>query len=202
MKTLKILKGFHRPFSLLPACFTNFKLNRKTNHIWSREYIFDESCEYLLDNGDQYDWNKLYGWTFGGIIRRNEQGKKRFTLSIHNDSLRIVWRNNPFTKLIELACYYYIDGKRYYFQLATCKIGEKIKTSIEVLDNKTRITITTDKTYMKLMDFNESVKRKPLFGCGLYFGGNRTAPHNITVRYNDIDYQPTYLTSDETHIIK
>ena len=188
MKTLNILKGFHRPFSLLPACFSNIKLNRRINHIWSREYIFDESCEYLLDNGDQYDWNKLYGWTFGA-------------LGIHNDSIRIVWRYNPITKLIELASYYYIDGKRLYFQLATCKIGEKIKTSIEVLDNKTRITITTDKTYIKLMDFNESVKRKPLFGCGLYFGGNRTAPHNITVRYNNIDFQPTYLTSNEIYVM-
>jgi hypothetical protein len=66
------------------------------------------------------------------------------------------------------------------------KIGEKVRTSIEVLDNIARVTIESDITCRYDFEFSDWEK-KPLFGCWFYFGGNRKAPHDITIRYNETD---------------
>lgn len=150
----------------------NMRFDRNGSQIIGYELLFDESCEYLLDCGDQTDWNKLYGWGFG--------------LNHHENSVRLVWRYNTIEQVVEVAPYLYIDGKRTMptkEQIVKVKIGEKIKTSIEVLDNIARVVIESDKCYPFEFTFDISVSNKPLFGCWFYFGGNRKAPNDITIRY-------------------
>lgn len=173
MNKVKIKENRHRPLSIIPPFMRNIRFDRKGSQIIGYELLFDESCEYLLDNGDQYDWNKLYGWGFG--------------LNHHEDSVRLVWRYNLIEKVIEVAPYLYIEGKKTMptkEQIIKVKIGEKIKTSIEVLDNIARVIIETDKCYPFEFIFDISVSNKPLLGCWFYFGGNRKATHDITIRYN------------------
>lgn len=176
MKKVTIKKGWHRPFSLIPPFFRGLRFNRDKNQIIGKELLFDESCEYMLGSDDQYDWNKLYGWSFG-------------VDGIHKNSIRFVWRYYPDKKYVEVAPYTYIDGKRILptkEQIVKVKIGEKISTSIEVVDNHARLSITTDKC--RFYDFHfTDCHYKVLFGAWFYFGGNRKAPHDITIRYKNID---------------
>lgn len=175
MKKIKIKSNRHRPFSLIPAFMRNVRINRRESQIIGYEFVFDESCEYLLDNGDQWDWNKLYGWSLG--------------FNHHKNSVRLVWRYNPIEQVIEVAPYCYIDGKCELptkSQIIEIKIGEKVRTSIEVLDNIVRVVIESDITCRYGFRFSDC-GRKPLFGCWFYFGGNRKAPHDITIRYNETD---------------
>lgn len=172
MKKITIKEKRHRPLSIIPPFVRNMRFDRSGSQIIGYELLFDESCEYLLNNGDQQDWNKLYGWGLG--------------LNHQENSIRLVWRYNAIEKVIEVAPYLYIDGKRTMptkEQIVKVKIGEKIKTSIEVLDNVARVVIESDKCHISEFKFDEDASNKPLFGCWYYFGGNRKAPHDITIRY-------------------
>ena len=181
MRKQTIFNGFHRPLSIIPACFKQMKLDRSKPHVWTKDVLFDESCEYLLDNGDQWDWNKLYGWCFG-------------VFGIHENSVRVAWRYNPMIKKIELALYYYKNGKMIVRPMTDVKIGEVVRTSINVYTDKVRVCIESGKCYVQTIDFEDTLLYNiPLFGCGLYFGGNRTAPHRIDVSTADIPNQPSYI---------
>lgn len=176
MKKVTIKAKRHRPCSLIPPFLRGFRFDRDKNQIIGRELLFDESCEYMLGSEDQYDWNKLYGWSFG-------------IDGIHENSIRLVWRYNLQEKCVEVAPYAYIDGKRLLptkDQIVKVKIGEKISTSIEVLDNHAKVMITTDKARFYNYTYNDC-HYKVLFGCWFYFGGDSTPLHDITIRYTNID---------------
>jgi hypothetical protein len=176
MKKTTIKSNRHRPLSLIPAFMRNVRLDRRESQIIGYELLFDESCEYLLNgNRDQWDWNKLYGWSLG--------------FNHHKNSVRLVWRYNPIERVVEVAPYCYINGKRVLpdkSHIEQIRIGEKIKTSIEILCDTARVTIESDITCRYDFEFSDCEK-KPLLGCWFYFGGNRKAPHDITIRYNETD---------------
>lgn len=58
MKKITIKENRHRPFSLIPAFIRNMRFDRSGSQIIGYELLFDESCEYLLDCGDQNDWRE------------------------------------------------------------------------------------------------------------------------------------------------
>lgn len=172
MKKIIIKEGHHRPLSIIPPFVRNMRFDRNKNQIIGYELLFDGSCGYLLNNGDQNDWNKIYGWGFG--------------LNHHKNSTRLVWRYNPIEQVIEVAPYCYIDGKCVLptkSQIIQIKIGEKIRTSIEILGNTARVIIESDITTCQYDIKFSDCKKKPLFGCWFYFGGNKKAPHDIVIRY-------------------
>ena len=179
MKRKIILKGFHRPLSIIPP-FMRSVVKPGKNKIDMRTYIFTDSCRYRLDGGDQFDWNKLYGYCYGMD-------------GIHKNSGRIVWRYNPNTDKIELAAYCYDNDIRVYQLLGEVNIDEQILVSVEVMDNIIKMSLVgvynndkldTTKGNTFKMEFNESLKDKFKFSCDLYFGGNRVAPHQINVLYD------------------
>lgn len=166
MKNKIILKNFHRPLQLLPPCLS-FISRRKKFGI-SRIFSFTDSCRYTLDNGDQGDWNKLFGFCYGWK-------------GIHQNSARIVWRYLPASDMIELATYFYIKGTRTYKIIAKAIIGKNYY-----------MTINRDGDYVTVYFESKEVDRvkfdstQTAFGCGLYFGGNRRAPHKITIQIEEL----------------
>ena len=162
MKTQTIYKGFHRPFQLIPAYFRFFS-RQKWFRIY-REVIFTNTCKYILDNGDQEDWNKLFGFCFG-------------IFGIHTNSARFAWRYSPDTGMIEIAVYCYQDGIRTYTTVSKIKIGEPVW--LEIKRNYSTISFLVD---LNCIHHITLASNKPAFGCGLYFGGNRRATQNITIK--------------------
>lgn len=172
MQKVTIHKGFHRPLTLIPAGLHYIsRINRTKKQAIIVIVVFTDSCRYYLNNADQQDWNKLIGICFG--IR-----------GIDEDSARFAWRYNPGTDRIEIATYYYIKGQREWEKVATVQIGETVKFEIEREGNQVWFYMNDE-----FMDYNNSFdisKCRFTFGCGLYFGGNKKAPQNITLKIEKV----------------
>ncbi|MBR6774572.1 MAG: hypothetical protein IKM23_02510 [Bacteroidales bacterium] len=173
MKKQTIRKGFHRPFQLIPPCLKFFSV-RKDFYI-RRTFFFTKSCRYMLDGGDQMDWNKLFGFCYG-------------VKGIHVNSVRFAWRYSASRDMIEIATYCYKNSKRIYKIVGTVCIGKPVTLSIR------RCVDIEDDVIFFLCGFNV-VDRiiiesdKFVFGCGLYFGGNRRAPQDIIIYSKSEKYE-------------
>lgn len=165
MKKQIILKGFHRPLQLIPACFKNIK----SGLIFSltKEIEFTDSCRYNLHSNDQYDWNKLFG-VCAGIF------------GIHTNSGRFAWRYN--NGMIEIAIYTYINGERDASRIKAVPINKRIKFSIHRHFSYLSYYIND-----QLVGESWIGSDNTLWGCGLYFGGNRRAPQTIIVKQENLD---------------
>lgn len=170
--TKTIMKGMHRPISIIPAFLRNMRICRSKSHIINYDFLINDTYEYLIGGEDQMDWNKMYGWSFG--------------MNHHKNSIRIVWRYNPKDNVVEFAPYAYIGGKRILpsdKQIVRGFIGDTISTYIEVLDDTAKVTICNgDVKYTTNFIFH-GCEKKTLLGLWMYFGGNRTAPHDIKIQY-------------------
>ena len=163
-----IYKYCHRPFP--------FKIMgiKKSEVKISREFKFLDSCRYTLDNGDQYDWNKLYGVTYG-------------MFNIHKWSTRFAWRYNVATEKIEIGAYWYKNGEREYYYMCSIDLNEKymFKMEIDSDNGYVRFSVLED-GYIKLSEFNlyidPMILNKKKYQSGIYFGGNRRAPHKMEIR--------------------
>ena len=171
-KIFKIFKGYHYPF---PLDFGGLKsivgiFRPKDCYSFSGVYKFDKSCEYSLDGGDQSDVNKLVGISFGFH---------------HKNSVRVGWRYKD--GVIEICYYAYQNSKR----LPTIVIGTVDLDSLFTLDinigrrsKNVEILLRAQnrepviKTFVYELPSNKTYLS---YGLGIYFGGNRTAPHTMTI---------------------
>lgn len=138
------------------------------------DVLFYPSAAYNLGDEDQYDWNKL-----GGLVLGVD--------GIHKNSFRFGWRYNATTHMIEIAEYEYIDGSRIMCHVGDVAIGERVSLGIELTAKCGEISVN----YLRnggiicVCPFTrlESLRHRKVlaFFSGLYFGGNKTAPHRIVV---------------------
>lgn len=149
------LKNWHYFLPSIPTLYWKKK-------IYKWQAVFDTNCIYDLQNQDQLDWNKLVGVS------------KYFNPRL--DSIRFVWRYNLETELIEIALY---SEKNYAFEyklLNTVKPTEKLKLSMCFEGYKVTVQVN-DVMYTTsyILDKNLMIR------CNPYFGGNRVAPHCMTL---------------------
>lgn len=180
----KIFKGCHYGFPFpFPKCLNRFVQEIQTSEnpkqIYFDEHIveFDDSIIYELPGDDQMDVNKLFGFSYGWH---------------HTNSDRIGFRYIP-DKGVEIVLYSYCNGKRESTKhIAYIKTGEKysISLSVDLEDNVRRvIPIVHNRGSNDEFEFNtfyindggKSLKTKIRYTLGIYFGGNRRAPHTITI---------------------
>lgn len=165
----KIKKGEHysKPFL--------FKLNF-FNKEFNWEIKFSKSCYYNRCDVDKTGLNKLRGITFGthneGIL-----GKYKLTKKLVN-SVLLAWQ--PTFKddnLIKLYVYYDVDGTEYKDYLCNMEVEKFFKVNFKVEKNGVNIKID-DNTIKKV-----PVKTWLKIGYHLkpYFGGQSTAPENMTI---------------------
>ena len=180
----KIFKGCHYGFPFpFPKCLKKFETTKSKitgKPIYYDEHIikFDDTIIYGLPDEDQMDVNKLFGFSYGFH---------------HTNSDRIGFRYVP-GKGVEIVLYSYCNGKRESTKhIAYVEIGKRYNVSFSVeLYNKERCIIpcvmdadnynATPEIYsFYIYDNGESAKTKLRYSLGLYFGGNRRAPHIITI---------------------
>lgn len=159
MRNYLIKKGKHR------ACPITLGLYYNKKSI-SRKVIFDKSCAYLLEGEDQEDINKLFGIGYFP--------------SHHQESARFGWRYNPTTDKIELLAYCYRNKERIIQSLAELSFGQEYNLKLEVNEGTYSFFIEEGLTGLVPKNHN----KKLAFPLGPYFGGNQTAPHNITIKIN------------------
>jgi transposase-like protein len=165
MKTYIIKKGKHSASGL------NFGLTFR-DKIKFRA-CFTESCLYDLHSNDNYDINKLFGFS---------------TTSFHHiQSARVGWRCID-KKHIELLTYSYNDSKRAIDEADVLgKVLPNQWFTCEIIDKEDfyeyRFFLENNKDMTVNIAHDKKQKDWFLFHYLLfpYFGGNKTAPHDMKI---------------------
>lgn len=136
-----------------------------------KQFMFTDSSMYNFNDNDQLDINKLFGFSIGHH---------------HDNSFRFGWRPNRDLTKMEIVTYEYCDGIRipekkilevelnkwYSYELKYCSVIKYMQYNI-IDSNGIKVTS------MHPIELKDEEKRG--YTLGLYFGGNRKAPHNIVI---------------------
>lgn len=129
---------------------------------------FTDSCRYDLGNDDQFDTNKLIGI---GYLPGH-----------HKDSARFGWRYNTVQGQIEIMAYCYVRGQRVIESICFIEIGKEYHITLDVLANNYCFRVYNSAGKQHGMRMIERYHNKHFkYRLGAFFGGNRPAPHKITI---------------------
>lgn len=167
MKRIKIKKGKHYP-GLLPFSFPwPVWMRKDKTKTLTAEFMFTDTCLYDLQDEDQWDINKLFGFSIG---HHHKHGSFRFG-----------WRPILEGNLIEILGYEYHNGVRQK-PIPICKLPLNQW-------NKFKISYSNDRC-RTIYEVNNITVVNPVFlerdrglgyRLGVYFGGNETSPHDIII---------------------
>jgi hypothetical protein len=153
--TYSIAKGAHFSNRSSITAFTGTEL--------SFDVQFDSTCIYLSTNpSNQYDINKLYGFTEGA--------------NNHVNSARIGWSWND--GALRLYAYAYANGIRRTTEITSIAIGRPVHARIGITDQEYIFSVAG-----KTVSLPRAVSNKEIAGYWQYpyFGGDEVAPHTIYV---------------------
>jgi hypothetical protein len=159
---LTIKQGKHRAFRL-PKLWIGTKEIR-------RSVVFLPSCKYDLKDADQADTNKLFGIGY--------------LWSHHKDSARFGWRYDNAQNRIVVSAYCYVNGKRIIKDITTCRLNTRYLFTLEIYPDCYEFVVKPEleDMYLPICERIDKDQSKMIgYGLGFYFGGNRTAPHDITI---------------------
>lgn len=167
--TFKICKGKHRAKPLYWLHWFPLLFNQK---VIRRRVMFYFSAKYNLESEDQADHNKLFGVAFGGV---------------HKNSARFGWRWDIDKIRFVLSAYCYVNGERIMFDLCTAVAMHWYDCSLEITDDLYKFHVFNEKKEVIGIDFiRKGHKKKVGFLLGLFFGGNRAAPSDMTIQIKKI----------------
>lgn len=130
---------------------------------------FDSSAIYSSKEAvNQYDINKLYG--FSDNNAHHHQYSARFGWS---------WTQNK----LHLYAYVYNEGAVVKEDLDIVPIGSEISCSIRVQNEKYIFTVNNKSIAVSRKSTTEKAKGYLLYP---YFGGDETAPHNVTIQIKNL----------------
>jgi hypothetical protein len=157
--TIVIKKGNHSTFRMPELLFMSKEK--------SLDYyvIFDQSCAYDIGE-DQDDVNKLFGIGYFPFHRWN--------------SVRFGWRYSKDVDKIEILSYVYVNKVRYFEHICYVDFFNSYKFSISHISDLKVIFAVSEMNDGKVYR-SEFLSKFRSFGylLGPYFGGNKTAPHDI-----------------------
>lgn len=170
MKTLIVPKWLH-------ICINQLPLPVSTNSL-KKDIIFTEDSIYELDEVNQWDWNKLMGFSIGLFPRKWKR-------PMWYNSVRLGWRwlNNsiqicPYTYSKSVRDFNYEPLNLELNKKYTIKINQDHKKSIfsiEVLNENTLIGLWS-------VDLKTTIDDKYGWSACLFFGGNKRAPKCIKIK--------------------
>lgn len=126
-------------------------------------FRFDSSAFYDIGS-EQSDINKLFGFAEGAAQ------------NIHNYSARFGWRY--FNERIEILAYSYVNGERMSSLLGTAEIGVDYIGSITSYSDAYEFSYRGNSVEFEKNPHYYSTRKYLSYP---YFGGNITAPHDVTV---------------------
>lgn len=125
-------------------------------------------CVYELDQGDQYDWNKLTGISFN-------------PLNPSQNAIMVGWRWNPIFKKVQVCAYFNVNGTIVSPELGMSPILNVNPTDLVYFEiNYDKVTIWCGNEKIEV-DVPKGMSKRYLtsFRIQPYFGGNRTASEDI-----------------------
>ena len=126
---------------------------------------FDETARYNLNNTNQQDINKLFGFADCNSLH-------------HENSARFGWNYNPESDKVDIFIYVYRQTQRIYEKIGSMEIGESKDMSISLEGNQYRFWFG---------DETKTVTRGTTCELGVYyllypyFGGDEAAPQDIRI---------------------
>ena len=161
---IRIKKGRHYPW-LIPIALP-FWVRKNDSNYRKAKFMFTDSCMFDLKDEDQWDVNKLFG----------------FSIGMHHDtSFRFGWRPLLNNMTIEIVAYEYHEGWRLKtMPICEVELNKWYDFTISY-NNKSK------KSFYFVGDkcFTNNVKLQKNSGLGytlgVYFGGNEKAPQDITI---------------------
>jgi hypothetical protein len=139
-------------------------INLTSFNCWT--VVFDESCRYELAGEDQFDVNKLLGFSVG--------------FDHHRESVRFGWRSSG--NLVELSAYAYINSRRYIEQICLVPLNTKVDLFLEVEPDVYRWSVSTALGINSELRIPKVRKFSAGYTLWPYFGGNQAAPHDIQIK--------------------
>ncbi|TNF26527.1 MAG: hypothetical protein EP329_21175 [Deltaproteobacteria bacterium] len=134
---------------------------------------FDSSVRYATaDPQNQHDWNKVMGFT---------------TYLIHKNSIRLGWRYNPTTDLVELGYYGYLARQRGSKLLDAIPIGAWADVELGMDTERMYVTVNgVTHEQSGDMDLSSWLPIGTVALVTAYFGGDEKAPQAIRVEVRGI----------------
>jgi hypothetical protein len=129
---------------------------------------FDNSAEYYLGNVNQYDINKLHGFS------------DCFTPH-HRNSARFGWVWNDKSLKLEIHAYVYANGTR--FMKFVDNVSLNSIHSYQIIVNGNTYDFLFNGKKVSLPRGCRSINAHG-YKMNPYFGGNEVAPHDITIEVN------------------
>jgi len=162
----RIRRGAH---DSTPRGITDICVATRTNRTLTYQILFTPSCAYTTAQpGNQLDWNKAPGFS---------------TVFIHRNSIRLGWRYLPAEDKVELGFYGYIQGQR--IEQALTKVALDTWTDIEVRMHDGGLAVRAGPNRYERnqsLGFSSWFPTPTMVLRTCYFGGDETAPHDMTVR--------------------
>ena len=133
MRTKVIDQGYHYPNPLRYFYIPLPKIIRKKKETITSCYIsFNKDCLYDLEDEDQLDQNKLFG--FSTSLNHH-----------HNNSMRFTWKANLKLGKIDIFACEYLDGEKKYEFLRSVDIDEVCYFKITYIPMMLTTVYTIDK---------------------------------------------------------
>ena len=126
---------------------------------------FTPSCRYDI-GVEQSDINKLFGIGY--------------LPSHHRNSVRFGWRYDKASDMIEILAYWYKNGVREWRSLKFIAIGARYPMVLMRLGDIHELWIGAERHIVDVPSQQVGFLLRP------YFGGNMTAPHDITINLDPI----------------
>ncbi len=135
---------------------------------------FDDTCKYNLNSVDQLDWNKACGISLFDFIPND------------NNSIRLGWRYNPESDKIELTAYVHDQGPTVFLPDEPFEVDphKGIRVTIRTYVDKWVLEVTEiEAKKTKTFSYTPKEVNTYMFAYenGFYFGGNKTAPHDMAL---------------------
>ncbi len=140
--------------------------------------LFDNSAVYNLNNADQYDINKLWGFSEGF---NNQYNSCRIGWAYHDGTFD--GTNDMSLSKLRLFAYSYAKGKVYWKEITSVPLNTDIYCSIK-LSGSSYICTAIVKGVSKSATVPRGTKTSTASGYQQYpyFGGNQPAPQDIFIR--------------------
>ena len=160
--TLYVCKAGQHDFKPSPV---PFPFAAKTMTGWAR---LDSSCWYNDLGEDTQDWNKL-----AGVYRWADVVKNK-------NSFILAWRPDPIRNVSQLCLYENIDGANRPHESAIYKVNANQGFSFWFAESNGFYILFVDGTYLGEQDHGKPFKT--IGKISAWFGGNQTAPHDMSLQ--------------------
>lgn len=159
-----IEKGEHN--SKVVGGFIGDKMRTLKSSNYSFTARFDETARYDLGNKNQFDINKLMGFSDANSLHQE-------------NSIRFGWCYNLETDKIDIFGYAYLNGDRFFKRITDVGIGETINYQIFLTEATYELTVNGDAQ----LSIPRSVQNQKgvYYMLFPYFGGDERAPHRINI---------------------